>query len=293
MSEFLEIDAPAKINLFLALTGKRVDGFNQLISIISKLELKDTLKIRKSGKPGSLALTCPEYPDLETTQNLVAQAIDAWRKESGENMGLEIVLDKKIPLEAGLGGGSSDAVAALLGVNSLSLDPLSEEKLLAIAAKIGSDCPVFLQSGICQVEGRGELVTPLDLPGRCNQEILLFRPPLGHPTGQIFQIFEKIGKYSEEDGVRKKIKQWQSGETALQDFIYNDLEQAVFSKYLYFAPLYEEIRNQFGLHSMLSGSGSASFSLLPQDFDREADLRAMIMDSLGEEVWFCRTRLQS
>ena len=109
----------------------------------------------------------------------------------------------------------------------------------------------------------------------------------------IFQIFEKIGKYSEEDGARKKIKQWQSGETALQDFIYNDLEQAVFSKYLYFAPLYEEIRKQFGLHSMLSGSGSASFSLLPQDFDREADLRAMIMDSLGEEVWFCRTRLHS
>ena len=63
MSEFLEIDAPAKINLFLALTGKRGDGFNQLISVISKLELKDTLKIRKSGKPGSLALTCPKYPE--------------------------------------------------------------------------------------------------------------------------------------------------------------------------------------------------------------------------------------
>ena len=293
MSEFLEIDAPAKINLFLALTGKRKDGFNQLISIISKLELKDTLKIRKSGKPGSLALSCPSYPELETTQNLVAQAIDAWKEESGDNMGLEIVLDKKIPLEAGLGGGSSDAVAALLGVNSLSCDPLCDEKLLAIATKIGSDCPVFLQPGICLVEGRGELVTPFDLPERSNQGILLFRPPLGHPTGQIFQIFEKIGKYSEENGARKKIKQWQSGETALQDFIYNDLEQAVFSKYLYFSSLYEEIRKQFGLYTMLSGSGSASFSLLPQNFDREADLRAMIMDSFGEEVWFCRTRLLS
>lgn len=208
-------------------------------------------------------------------------------------MGLEIILDKKIPLEAGLGGGSSDAVAALLGVNSLSCDPLSEEELLAIAAKIGSDCPVFLQSGTCQVEGRGEVVSPLDFPERCNQEILLFRPPLGHPTGQIFQIFEKIGTYSEEESARKKIKLWQSGETALQDFIYNDLEQAVFSKYLYFSPLYEEIRKQFGLYTMLSGSGSASFLLLPQDFYKETDLRAMIMDSLGEEVWFCRTRLHS
>ena len=291
MSEFLEIDAPAKINLFLALSGKRKDGFNQLISIISKLELKDTLKIRKSGKPGSLALSCPSYPELETTQNLVAQAIDAWKEESGDNMGLEVVLDKKIPLEAGLGGGSSDAVAALLGVNSLSPNPLSDEKLLAIATKIGSDCPVFLQPGTCQVEGRGELVAPLNLSRRCDQEILLFRPPLGHPTGQVFQIFEKMGKYSEEERVRKKIKLWQTGESALQDFIYNDLEQAVFSKYLYFSSLYEEIRKQFGLYTMLSGSGSASFSLLPQNFDREADLRAMIMDSFGEEVWFCRTRL--
>jgi len=293
VSEFLEIDAPAKINLFLALTGKRQDGFNQLISIISKLELKDTLKIRRFGHSESLKLSCPNYPELETTQNLVAQAIDAWRKESGENMGLEVVLEKKIPLEAGLGGGSSDAVAALLGVNSLSCDPLSDQKLLAIAAKIGSDCPVFLQPGICLVEGRGELVAPLNMPGTCNQEILLFRPPLGHPTGQIFQIFEKIGKYSEEENARKKIKLWQSGETALQDFVYNDLEQAVFSKYLYFSPLYEEIRNQFGLYTMLSGSGSASFSLLPQDFEREEDLRVMIMDFLGEEVWFSRTRLHS
>ena len=78
MSEFIEIDAPAKINLFLVLTGKRGDGFNQLISIISKLELKDTLKVRKSGSPGSLALTCHKYPELETTQNLVAHAIDAF-----------------------------------------------------------------------------------------------------------------------------------------------------------------------------------------------------------------------
>ena len=293
MSEFIEIDAPAKINLFLGITGKRQDGFNQLISIISKIDLKDSLKISILDNPGPIELSCPQNRSLETKENLVIKAIEAWREETGEDMGLKIVLDKKIPVESGLGGGSSDAVAGLLGVNSISAHPLSDEKLRTIAEKIGSDCPVFLESGPALVEGRGELITPVMWSDKLDQEILLFRPPLGHPTGEIYKIFEKMGKYSDAVEVRKKIRLWQNGEIILQDFVYNDLEQAVFHKYLYFDPLYQEISKQFGLTSMLSGSGSASFTLLPSGFNKERDLRALITENLGNEVWFCKTSLIS
>lgn len=291
MTKFLELEAPAKINLLLAVTGKRGDGFHSLVSIITKLELSDTLRITPVGDPGYMELSCPGNPELENGQNLIIRAIRAWQEKSGQKIGFDLLLNKNIPLEAGLGGGSSDAVAALRGVNLLAGEPLNPSELHEIALGVGSDCPFFLHQGTCLVEGRGERVQGLQLPAKTPEEVFLFRPPLGHPTAKIYGILENRGIYSEEAEVHQKIRQWKEGEISLDEFVFNDLERAVFHKYLYFSPLFEELRAKYGLCPRISGSGSACFSFLPRGFNDEERLKQSITEYWGEEVWFCKTRV--
>ncbi len=291
MTEFLELQAPAKINLLLAVTGKREDGFHSLVSIISKLELSDTLRITPVDDPGYMHLSCPGNPELENEQNLIIRAIRAWQEKSGQKIGFDLLLNKNIPLEAGLGGGSSDAVAALRGVNLLAGEPLNHCELHEIALAVGSDCPFFLHQGTCLVEGRGERVQDLPLPANTPAEVFLFRPSLGHATAQIYGILADRGIYSEEAEVHQQIRQWQAGEVSLDELVFNDLERAVFHKYLYFRPLFEELRSKYGLCPRISGSGSACFCLLPSGFNQDEGLKQSINEHWGEEVWFCKTRI--
>ena len=291
MTESLELEAPAKINLLLAVTGKRADGFHSLVSIISKLELSDTLRITPVDDPSYMHLSCPGKPELENEQNLIIRTIRAWQEKSGHKIGFDLLLNKNIPLEAGLGGGSSDAVAVLRGVNLLAGQPLNPGELHEIALGVGSDCPFFLHQGTCLVEGRGEKVKGLPLPAHELSEVFLFRPPLGHATAKIYGILEDRGIYSEEAEVHRKIGQWKAGAVSLDELIFNDLERAVFHKYLYFRPLFEELREKYGLCPRISGSGSACFCLLPKGFNQELGLKQSINEHWGDEVWFCKTRI--
>ena len=140
----VELFAPAKVNLFLAVTGKREDGYHDLCTVLAKVSVGDTLELKRKDKNGGVHLRCPGFEDLETSGNLVCQAVDKWFQQSGESWGVEISLKKKIPPMSGLGGGSSDAVSALLGMNELGDESLPEDMLYNLASEIGSDCPSFL-----------------------------------------------------------------------------------------------------------------------------------------------------
>ena len=158
--EKVTVQAPAKVNLTLEVLGKRPDGYHNIASVMQAINLFDTLTFRPSDEIKMLA----ETKDLETRDNLVYRAAMLLRETSGVSAGAEIRLDKQIPLAAGLGGGSSDAAATLLGLGRLWGLELGEGELKGLAAQLGSDVPFFLTGGTALVEGKGERVSSVKMP---------------------------------------------------------------------------------------------------------------------------------
>ena len=157
-SNKINIFAPAKINLFLAVTGKREDGFHEICTVMCKVDVGDELVLeRKANEPG-VRVVCPGYEELENKENLAFIAAERWLVRSKEKWGVDISLVKKIPPMSGLGGGSSDAISVLLAMNKLADKPLPLEVLLKLASEIGSDCAGFLAKGPCIADGKGESV---------------------------------------------------------------------------------------------------------------------------------------
>jgi 4-diphosphocytidyl-2-C-methyl-D-erythritol kinase len=159
MTTIVRIAAPAKINLSLEITGRRPDGYHELVSVMLTVSLADELSL----VPGDEIRVRVHGADLPE-DNLVARAAILLRERLGLHAGCTVTVEKRIPVAAGLGGGSSDAAAALLGLNRLWGLDLAPAALTALAAELGSDVPFFLHGGACLVEGRGERVTPLPVP---------------------------------------------------------------------------------------------------------------------------------
>lgn len=153
----LTVRAHAKINLVLEVMGKRSDGYHEIKSIIQAVSLFDVLSFEKSDQ---LEIGC-NVPSLQSPDNLIVKAAEALREKTDYEGGARIRLEKIIPMDSGLGGGSSDGAAALAGLNKLWSLGLSQKELVEIAADIGSDVPFFIYSGTCRMEGRGDKITPL------------------------------------------------------------------------------------------------------------------------------------
>ena len=158
--EKVTVQAPAKVNLTLEVLGKRPDGYHEIASVMQAISLFDTLTFRPSDEIKVLA----DIEALETQDNLVYRAAMLLKEASRVLTGAEINLDKQIPLAAGLGGGSSDAAATLLGLDRLWSLGLGEEELKELAAQLGSDVPFFVTGGTALVEGRGERVSNVKTP---------------------------------------------------------------------------------------------------------------------------------
>src|SRR5271165_3497654 len=167
MTRTIRIPAYAKVNLRLEVLGKRADGYHELRTIFQTVSLHDTLRLRHSRRP-AISLTVRGNPMLAgeaLEKNLVYRAVDALRRELKVRSGVEMVLEKRIPAGRGLGGGSSDAAAALLGFLRLTGKRIDPVRLLAIAASLGADVPFFLFGGCALGVGRGDEIYPLpELP---------------------------------------------------------------------------------------------------------------------------------
>jgi 4-diphosphocytidyl-2-C-methyl-D-erythritol kinase len=173
------IEAPAKINLHLKVGEKRSDGFHNIDSLFAAIGLSDTLRFECVEKGGC---SLPE-------DNLVSRAVSRFRELTGFDVGLRIRLEKRIPIGAGLGGGSSDAASTLLALNALSGACVPLEKLREIAALLGSDVPFFLTGGAAFVSGRGEFVRPVKSPE--NLWVLLVMPPFSCDTANAFRLLDQ------------------------------------------------------------------------------------------------------
>ena len=169
----VQIAAPAKINLFLRVMGKRPDGYHDIFSWFQALDLVDQLEIEVAGHSNIEIIS--DHPDVPTgPDNLITMAAQALREAIGMRMGFRVRLTKAIPVGAGLGGGSSDAAAFIKGVNRLLNLALTRQQMVQIGLRVGSDVPFFFGCGQAEVTGRGEIVKDIELP--TDYEVVLVTP---------------------------------------------------------------------------------------------------------------------
>lgn len=289
----LSFQAPAKLNLFLAITGRRVDGFHELVSVVTPLEFGDTLRAQPAAE-FSLACDQSELPCDES--NLVLQAAALFRRETKWPGGARFILEKRVPVGAGLGGGSSDAVAALRALNRLAGQPLSPPHLAALAVQLGSDCALFLHDGPVVMRGRGELITPLApavvarLRGR---RVLVFKPRFSIATPWAYARLAAgaPASYLAAAEAEARLAAWLgSGDAAVEELLLNTMEPPAFAKFPALPLLLERLRTDFGLEARMSGSGSACFALLGEDAPVPAVVAA-IRAAWGESAFVIETRL--
>lgn len=183
--------APAKINLFLAVKGLRADGYHDLATVMHQVSLCDVVQIKIDEKPGiRLITTNPELADDEG--NLAYRAAALFMKKAGLEQGVDIFIEKHIPLGAGLAGGSADAAAVIKGLNLIMGAPFNDKDLLAIAEMLGSDVPFCLYGGTVLAWGRGELLSPIAAAGE--PHFVLVKPPFSLSTADVYSTWDKRGE---------------------------------------------------------------------------------------------------
>jgi 4-diphosphocytidyl-2-C-methyl-D-erythritol kinase len=246
----LSLKSPAKINLFLRILRARPDGYHELASLFQTIDLCDTLYLQ-TADADTLTCTDPCLPTDHT--NLVSKAVQLFRRKTGITSRFAIHLQKKIPQQAGLGGGSSNAATALWGLNFLSGRPAAESELAAWGAEIGSDISFFLSQGTAYCTGRGEIVRSL-LPLKSLQ-LCIVKPPQGLSTPQVY------GKLN-----LKEVPDCDP-ELALASFLsgssdyFNDLEQPAFEVMPALAVLKQHLKDCGFSDVLMSGSGSSFFCI--------------------------------
>ncbi|SMC26977.1 4-diphosphocytidyl-2-C-methyl-D-erythritol kinase [Andreprevotia lacus DSM 23236] len=179
--------APAKLNLFLHIVGRRADGYHLLQSVFQLIDLADTLYLRVRAD-GDVVHHNP-LPDVPASQDLIVRAARLLQQETGCTAGVDLGIEKRIPMGGGLGGGSSDAATVLLALNRLWNLQLSREKLMQIGLQLGADVPFFIYGQNAFVEGIGEIMTPLTTP---DGFFLVLHPQVHVPTPAIFKADDLV-----------------------------------------------------------------------------------------------------
>ena len=177
----LSLRSPAKLNLFLHITGQREDGYHNLQTLFQLLDYGDQLDFSINPN-GNIQLT-PPIPNVTNEQNLIFRAAQALRQYSGCTLGADIQLHKCLPIGGGLGGGSSNAATTLLGLNALWQLNLSQEELIKIGLQLGADVPIFIRGQTAWAEGIGEQLTSVDMP---NYWYLVLFPDAHISTAEVF-----------------------------------------------------------------------------------------------------------
>jgi len=250
------IAAPAKVNLFLELLAKRPDGYHELQTLLAPIDLYDTLEIQPRDDD-RLVLTCDTPGIPKGPANLVWKAADALRTAFGMTHGASIHLTKRIPHEAGLGGGSSDAASALLALNSVWNLNKSVEELTLIAAMIGSDVAAFLHEGPTWCTGRGEIVEPI--PAAMPLDLVIVKPPFGLSTAEVYRNVRLAESPTPGDAIRTALV---IGDTiAVGRLTHNRLQPTAFALQPLADRVYGALLAQSPRGAMLSGSGSCVFAI--------------------------------
>ena len=257
--------APAKINLLLNILGRGADGYHELESLMIPIPLYDILHFRLDDSFSDLQLSIPQSQLNPGSDNLVMRAAKAFLKETGMDVGLHIELIKKIPMEAGLGGGSSDAAITLKTLNHCLGKPLRQKTLHALASQLGSDVPFFLEEKPMLLRGRGEQLQAIPyLRSLDGVGLLLVKPPFGVCTAWAYQKLAHFPRqlHGQEGRARAMAEALSNQPLAdVSEHFYNSLESPVLEKFPLLKLFQESLREWGAVVTLMSGSGSTTFAL--------------------------------
>ena len=282
----MEKSSPCKVNLLLNILGKRADGFHELETIMQPVNLCDRLTFERGGN--GIQLSCSDATLPVDGRNLVFKAAEKFLATAGIGDGVRIHLDKKIPMAAGLGGGSGNAATTLLALNELFGQPLPGQKLEDLAASLGSDVNFFLQHKPALATGRGEKVQSLEpFPALAGKAILLIHPGFGISTPWAYQ---NLARFPEAlNGRAGRAGELVSGLQgndwpAIAAAFYNSLEAPAFEKFPVLKLYQEFLLANGALAALMSGSGSTTFAIANDATSGQA-LEAKFKAQFGANGW--------
>lgn len=281
----IRLEAKAKINLGLDVLRKRPDGYHEVKMIMQAVELHDDLELEETDKPG-IWMTC--NTDLLPTDrgNLVYKAAALLLEEKGLCKGVKIHLTKRIPIAAGMAGGSTDAAAAMIGVNELFELGFAKEELMKLAVKIGADVPYCIMGGTALSEGIGEILSPLpDMP-ECL--LLIAKPDIDVSTAFVYGNL-KAAELKEHPDIDGMIEAIRSGSLeGVTERLGNVLETVTIPAHPVIREIKEKMKESGALGVLMSGSGPTVFGIFSECEKAEQALRDMEASGLAGTV--CLTR---
>jgi 4-diphosphocytidyl-2-C-methyl-D-erythritol kinase len=251
MSESIRVPCPAKVNLYLRVVGRRPDGYHEVVTVMQPLSLADELTAAPGGRGISLECDHPDLPRGEA--NLVWQAALKFGEATGQRLRVRFRLRKRIPLAAGLGGGSSDGAGALLALNALYGKPLPPARLHELAGLLGADVPFFLGRGPAVGRGIGTQLSPVSLPPYC---YLLLNPGLPLSTRWVYENLD-LGQLT----AGPERDTWNSEQP--EQWVVNDLATVACERFPELKDLLGRLQQLGARAQGLSGSGPTVFGLFP------------------------------
>ena len=251
----LTIPAPAKLNLTLEVLARRPDGYHEIRSVIQAINLCDRLAFRASEQVEVKS----DSPKWSAEKSLVSRAVNLVRETSGVKQGIAIEVENRIPLISGLGGDSSAAAATLHGLNQVWKLNLPRERLLELAAQLGSDVPFFLRGGTALAEGRGEVLTPL--PSLPHHRVVLVIPDVPRLPGKTAKLYASLNASHYTDGQITQRVVEELKEDKEPSALFNTFENVVFAGRSELKVYRDHLRKMGAPHVHLAGSGPALFTL--------------------------------
>ncbi|MCX6361528.1 MAG: 4-(cytidine 5'-diphospho)-2-C-methyl-D-erythritol kinase [Armatimonadetes bacterium] len=280
----IRIHAFAKVNYTLDVLSPRPDGYHNLATVMQSISLSDTLEAERTR--AGITLTCDAPGVPRDDRNLAVAAVRALLAHHGRSEGIALRLRKRIPAEAGLGGGSSDAAAALRAADALLELQTPAGDLARVAAGIGSDVPFFLTGGAAAVRGRGEQVQPL--PDGPEFHFVIVKPPVGVSTRKAYAALDAMPERRSARGTRRMEEALAKGDPAeVARRMTNDFEEAVFAQSPEVAAAYDSLLMGRASRALLCGSGACVLGVAASAEDSEAIGARLRL--AGMQVHLCKT----
>ncbi|MDR1437935.1 MAG: 4-(cytidine 5'-diphospho)-2-C-methyl-D-erythritol kinase [Puniceicoccales bacterium] len=297
MGLFRRIECPAKLNLCLYVQGKRDDSFHDIASLAVQVDFCDRMAIRFSDEASDDMMFC-DIPDIPTNyKNIIMKALRMFRDVYDFPYRISVSLEKNIPIGSGLGGGSSNAAYFLKLLNEMLAFPLSRDELFAVAARVGSDVPLFLSSSPCIVKGRGDVVLSVAsqrLAGLRAIKFLIFKPIFSIATEEAYEILDvssavyfSSGEFTSRN-IQQMLLQLENGVPAF----HNVFQPLIGGKYLELGVIFRDLVNYFKARAYLTGTGSACFVPLPTNYGTKPMVE-YLHEVLGESAFIVETKART
>lgn len=275
----LVVNAPAKLNLYLLIAGKRPDGYHEIDTVMSKISWYDQVAFEKCAEKGVFLNCKGEFWAPENEDNLIIKASQALEKATGFTPSVKITLIKNIPAGTGLGSASSDAAATLLGLNKLYDLGLSGSELASIAAQFGSDTAFFTSSPVAQCKGRGEILT--EIQTNYNFDAIVIIPNISVSTVSVYKSYKHDAAVYEKAAAKICPLMAQGKLSQAASLGINMLAKTCFELNPELGSLAENLSNALGKPVVLSGSGSAFYAIIDK----------CLQESIEEKMRFIENRL--